>query len=207
MNLLVKDNLPYLLTVLIGLVAYQINSIITIYTDAPILAYRFTELSSQKEGRNNKGSLKCELINYNRKRAIENIHLLVQYRTSLPNPKKVTSPEIVAIAPSFILPDSMRRNAFNLANQYKIPIIHPHAKYILKLETIANPSIKEYPKIYLDSKKSIRLVSERGNFRVFLIKNELVVNLLLLISWMLFIVFYTRYLSKQKKKENDKKSD
>lgn len=200
MNLFLRKDLPYFLTILIGLAAYQINNVIALYTDTPVLAYEFETISSSTTKEGVTSELECRLVNYNRKEAIRDINITMSYKSSLPSPKKVEQPDIIPVAPSAILPDSARSSAFGLINEYKIPILHPFAEYVLKLETTAHPDIKEHPKLYLKSSESIRLVE--SNFEIFLVKNQVLLNALLLFIWVSFALVYMLYLSNLKP-END----
>lgn len=204
MNIFLKDDLPYLLTVLIGLAAYQINNIISIHTDSPIIAYHFDVVAQRTVDGNIQRELECTLVNYSRKHAIKDIGLSISYKSNLPNPKKVKNPAIIPVAPSAILPDTMTSSAYGLINEYRIPIIHPYAKYILTLETTTNPKIEELPKLYLNSQESIRLVP--SNAEVFLIRNQIGINVTLLLIWLSFALFYLFYLSGLKHNKDESTS-
>ncbi len=201
MNIFLKEKLPYLLTILIGLAAYQINNIISIHTDSPIINYSFKEVSSKLDNGVIHKEWECTLVNYNRKKAVKDLNLQIAYKSDLPNPKKIDRPNIIPIAPSAILPDTLTSFAYGLINEYKIPIIHPHAKYILTFETKTNPAIKELPKIYLNTNESIRLIE--NNLEVFLIKNQILLNVILLLFWLFFAIYYLFYLTKSKPYKNE----
>lgn len=195
MNILLKENLPYLFTILIGLAAYQINNLISINTDSPILSYKFHKVNVKNVEGNIESELECHLINYSRKSALKDIQIHASYKSSLPNPKKVDNPNIIAVAPSTILADTMTNAAFGLINEYRIPIIHPYSEYILTMNTTTNPIITEYPKLYLNSNQSIRLVND--NFEIFLIRNQIALNIGLLFLWVIFTLVYLFFLIKK----------
>jgi hypothetical protein len=196
-SILFSDKIPYLLTVLIGLAAYQLNNLIQLQADSPILTYNFKVVSQKPAENGIEKQLECELQNLSRKSALRELNFHIAYRTSLPSPKKVMNPEIVPVAPSAILPDSLARSSFDLINEYRIPVIQPNASYVLKLTVQQNPDIKEHPKLYLESSDNVRL--EGPNFEVFLLKNQAVINLILLLLWLFFILAYVIFLPPIKK--------
>jgi len=203
-SILFRDKLPYLLTILIGLAAYQINNVIQMYVDAPTLAYRFTTVNEQKVEDGMEKVLECKLSNLSKKDALRNLVINIAYKTELPDPKKVMDPEIIPIAPSTIIPDTMMSSAFGLINEYKIPVIQPNSQYVLKLKVLENPAIDEYPKLYLSSSQSVKLTDH--NFEVFLITNQVIINILLLAIWLVFIIIYFFMLSSAKPQKNETNS-
>ena len=194
-SILFRVKLPYLLTILIGLAAYQINNVIQLYVNAPTLAYEFEVISENNTEEGVEKVLECNLTNLGKQEALRDITIDISYRSGLPNPKKVMEPEIIPIAPATIIPDTMVSSAFGL-NEYLIPVIHPGTSYILKMRVLENDSIDEFPKIYLKSSQSIKLTTR--NFEVFLITNQVLINIILLTVWIAFIVIYFFMLSSKK---------
>lgn len=202
MNIFFKKDFPFFFTLVMGFVFYHINSIISNHTDTPLLAYKFREVSEKNVKGNIQRKLECELINYSRKNALKDIKIHIAYRTDLPKPRKVFEANIVAVAPSAILADSMTQEARGNLNEYKIPMIHPRAKYILKLTALTNPKIHENPNLYLYSDESIRLTSH--NFETFLIRNQDTVNFILLIIWIAVAILYLYIIQKRQQKNESK---
>lgn len=195
-SILFKDKLPYLLTILIGLAAYQINNVIELYVDAPTLAYDFTTISENLTEEGREKVLECQITNLSKQEALRDITINAVYKTDLPDPKQVMEPEIIPIAPSTNLPDTMAISAFGLINEYNIPVIHPGTSYILKMKVLENKDIEELPEIYLKSSQSIKLTDR--NLEVWLITNQVLVNVILLVIWLAFIVIYFFILSNKK---------
>lgn len=200
-SILFRDKLPYLLTILIGLAAYQINNVIQMYVDAPTLAYHFTTISEKTVETGTEKVLECELFNLSKKDALRDLVINITYKTELPDPKKVMEPEIIPVAPSTIIPDTMMNSAFGMINEYRIPVIQPNSQYILKLKVLENPAIHEYPKLYLSSSQSVKLTEH--NLEVFLITNQVIINILLLALWVFFIIIYFFMLSSSKPPKNE----
>jgi len=200
-SILFRDKLPYLLTILIGLAAYQINNIIQLYVNAPTLAYEYTTVSENITDDGRERVLECNLTNLGKQEALRDITIHIAYRTDLPDPKKVMEPKIITIAPSTIIPDTMFSSAFGIINEYKIPVIHPGASYALSMKVVENLEIDEFPKIYLRSSQSVKLTTR--NFEVFLITNQVLINIILLTVWIAFIVIYFFMLSSKKSIKNE----
>lgn len=195
-SILFKDKLPYLLTILIGLAAYQINNVIELYVNAPTLAYNFSTISENVKEEGVEKVLECQITNLSKEEALRDITINMVYKTDLPDPKQVMEPEIIPIAPSTNLPDTMAISAFGLINEYNIPVIHPGTSYILKMKVLENKEIEELPEIYLKSSQSIKLTDR--NLEVWLITNQVLINVILLVIWLAFIVIYFFMLSNKK---------
>ncbi|MEM9299306.1 MAG: hypothetical protein AAGA64_13065 [Bacteroidota bacterium] len=193
MKLIYSKELPFFFTVLVGLIAYQINEIAKIQTDSPLLAYQFRVLENSEKEKTDISKMECELSNLSRKESIRNIILHIAYKSDLPNPKIVRNPDIIAIAPSSIIPDTLYTSGYGI-NEYKIPVIQPNAKYSLMFETETNHQIDEYPKLYLTSDKNVRLV--QTSLMTLIASNQLTVNLILLCLWVLFSILYLVFLLK-----------
>ena len=197
MNILFRVELPFFFTILISLVAYQANNIATILTDSPILAYSYKVISEQNKNGYILRELECNLVNLNRNEAYRSLELLISYKSSLPDPKEVSNPKIIPIAPSsMLIPHKETHSVDNLTNVYHLPVIQPRGEYILFLSTITHSSIKEFPKIYLESNESIRLI--HNNLEVFLVKNQILINIWLLIFWVFVIILYLIILQRHK---------
>ncbi|MEO0469575.1 MAG: hypothetical protein AAF206_08145 [Bacteroidota bacterium] len=192
-NILLSDKLPYMLTVLIGLAAYQINNIIALHADSPLLVYAFDVKSIATVENGIERDWECTLTNLSRKEAIRDINLTAAFKSTLPSPRKIMVPDIIPIAPSPILRDQGHVESFaDQINSYKIPVVHPRAQYILRMTTITHPDIKEPPKLYINSSENIRLTP--GSLEVFLIRHQITLNIILLVIWSGFIMLYLIYI-------------
>jgi hypothetical protein len=203
-SILFKDKLPYLLTILIGLAAYQINNVIQLYTDAPTLAYKFETISEQVSDTVTEKMLECTLTNFGKQEALRDITIHISYKTDLPDPKNVMEPIIFSVAPATIIPDTMVSAAYGYINEYKIPVIHPNTSYVLGLKSVTNSEIMEFPKLYFSSSQSIKLTEH--NLEIFLINNQVMINIILLGIWIVFIIIYFFMLSSKKNLRDEKNS-
>ena len=201
MRILLNKELPYLFTVLLGLIAYQVNNIVEIQSKSPILSYKFESFNIVKKENIKTYRLSCTLSNYSKNKSLREIRIDMSFKTSLPNPKKIYNPNIISVSPSAILPSSNWNSHQKLINQYNIPIIHPNSTYILEADIEVEKNIDEFPKIYLHSENEIRIVPY--NFEVLLVKYQLPINVLLLFIWVVFSIIYITVLSKKPKLNED----
>lgn len=195
-KLLHLKEVPYFFTLLLGLVAYQFNNIVSIQFAAPTLSYRFNVLNSKKVSATIvHDTLECELENITNDKVFRNINIIIAFRTELSTPHKVYNPEIIPISPSTIVLDTLCENiADGEENDYTIPEIQPNARYILKLTTQHNQNIDEFPKLYFRSSDTVRL--KVYDWELWFVKYQVYVNLFLLIVWLIIGLYYFRYLYK-----------
>jgi hypothetical protein len=193
--ILLSDKVPYLLTILIGLAAWQLNTIVQLQTSTPTLAYRYTVTNSTVTEKGVEEELECELTNLSNGIAFRNLTIQAAYKTDLPDPKRVEDPVTVPVAPATILLDSLAKSEYHLMNEYKIPVIQPGMQYILQMSVLRNVNIQEFPKLYLDTPDTVRLTGP--SFQVWLAKNQLSIHVALLAAWILFIITYLMFLSKK----------
>lgn len=199
--LLLSDKLPYFFLTLIAIVSYQISTVINMETHSPILAFDYHTIEQKTIGDTVVKKLACEIKNLNRDKAFKNITLQIRFRRdgyfNTLNPAQVRDPEIIAVAPSAIVPDTLVNCIDNNINEYSIPIIHPNSKYILNLTTIQNKEINEYPKIYIEATTDVNLVE--AGLTTFLIEYQLPINLYILLVLMISIGLYLFFILKNKK--------
>ncbi|WP_259016604.1 hypothetical protein [Emticicia fluvialis] len=194
---LLDDNVPYLFTILIGLAAYQLNNVVTIQIESPILAFSFKTIEENKVNSTIvERAIECEIENINYKKAFRSLEIVIAFRTILQEPHKVYNPTIVPISPSMIISGTNSINIDEDRNKYIIPVLQPNAKYILKLTTKQNISIKEYPKLYINSSDDVRLIET--DLLVVLIKNQILINIILFVIWFILIIIYFQILKSNK---------
>ena len=201
-QLLLSKEIPFFLTVLIGLMTYQMNGLVRLYTDSPILSHSFKTTHSKKKGTKLVRTIECELTNHDRKKTLKNVELVMMYESAVKGSKIVKSPDIVATAPSRILDNTYRSNFGEAINEYLIPRIHPDASYTLKAKVITDAGVTTCPKIYLQSGDDIRLLGP--SFEVFIIRNQVAINVTFLITWFLFGCIYILIINKNRKHEKIK---
>jgi hypothetical protein len=186
---LVDDKLPYFFTVLIGLFAYQINHLVAYVTEAPTVAYNFEVTNKEDYGNIVIEDVELKIENINRKLSFSNLVLDVKYSSKIADtPKQVYEPQLVAIAPSTALPDSVVSSRHQLINRYEISNLQPGGIYVAKLKIRHNKTIVELPKVYLNSTNTILLTE--NNLEVKLVKNQFLINSMLLFIWLCLIIFY-----------------
>lgn len=204
-GIILSDKLPYFFTLLATLIAYQINNLVNIETNAPTLVYCFKEVSQFKLNSEviNK-RIECSLKNISTNVLMKDLEVQIKFRYDmeniLPMPYKVFHPDIISISPSALL----GKNIIDIGSgdsimvSYRIPAIQPNCSYILEFETIQNKQIKEYPKIYISSSSNaVRLVNRVDkSLIIFFVENQFVLNLILLCVWLVTFCIYIYLIGK-----------
>jgi hypothetical protein len=201
---LLSDNLPYLLTVLFGLVAYQLNHIVTYVSELPLIAFDYRILNQNDSSNMVTQNLEIEIENINRKKGFDNLVFDVKYSSEFGQDSEISSPELIPIAPAAILPDTLVTNRHLRLNHYVIPRLHPGGLYLMRL-TVRHPKkIKDFPKLYLRTNQDIWLTET--NWEVFVVSHQLGINIMLLILWTVLILFYFYFITKNNSTGNEQKS-
>lgn len=188
----VKDP-PYVLTILVALLAYQANNMINYYTQAPTLAYCFDTESIEKKGDKYHKVMSCELMNINNQKALRDVKISMRYSSKTPGKHSLYDLQIIAVAPSMIVPDTLIEENDRVQKNIKfdIEVVHPRSKYILRFQSESDTSEKLYPKLYLRTKDNILLAEE--SLGIYLAKNQFCVNLIFLLIWGLGLLFYLKF--------------
>jgi len=191
-RILIADKLPYLFTILIGLIAYQVDHFINNLSETPLVNYGFQKIDSKDSAGFKVDSIQVLIANLSKKRCFKNLDFDIKYRYSgtLKTPD-VYAAELIAIAPSMILPDSNARNSGYKLNNYKIPQLQPNGQYYAILKLRYKGEFEEMPSVYLNSKDNILLTN--ANSDTFIIKNQVWINLILIILSLVGIILYATY--------------
>jgi hypothetical protein len=199
-KLLDFNEVPYFFSILLGLIAYQLNSITSIQFNAPTISYSFDiEDSKYISDKFVVETINCSLQNITNDKVIRNLNISIAYGTDLDSSNRVYNPEIISIAPSQILPDSLFENIANgELNNYTLPEIQPNSEYILKFTAKHNKTVNEFPKLYFCSSDSVRL--KEFGWELFLVKHQIAINIILLLLWTILFLCYLSYLIKKKTK-------
>lgn len=202
-KILLDDKTPFLLTVLISLAAYQMNNLIQIYTDAPILLYKFVNKSNRYKKDENQ-IIDCILHNISRRKAIKEVKIYVSYASKDFKGRKITfkNPKIIAVTPSAPIPDDNIELDIGLKNIYfEIPVIQPNTRYRLSFMADKLDKRNHFPNLYMYSTESIRL--EQLSFETFLLKNQVIVNTGLFLIWIVVIIIYLFIMAQTKNEEKN----
>lgn len=211
MNPLKIKEIPYGLTLLMGVLVWHLNYLVDHETKAPILAYRPSTVETTKASANVVKKDMCyELINLSDCTVFKNLAIDIIFHTHLadgsaaPDPRKITMTPmdgIEVIAPSAII-DTLPIAAVNDEGvRFMIPVMQPDNRYKLHFNTEQNVRADEYPDLYVNSPTAVQL--RRYGCREWLIEHIFGLNVILLFVWSILAVIYLIYIAKTTTNEND----
>jgi hypothetical protein len=184
------DKAPFLFTLLIGLATFQLNNMVSYVADTPMVAYRFKSTSKADTGDVTTEQLEMRIENINRKISFNNLIFDLKYRAAIQDtPAQVYDPELIAVAPSKILPDTVVDSRHQLINRYQIANLQPGALYLAKLKVRHNKNINELPKVYLNCSNTVFLTKD--NLETWVVRNQFFINFIFLCLWIVLIGIYT----------------
>jgi hypothetical protein len=185
-NLFDKENPPFLLAILVGVLSYLINSFTGIYSEANFLSYEFKVVKEESKDLYVFQELDCVIENIGTKNAYHDLELQIAFRSDIDS-CQVTNPKLVPIAPSWNSNDTTIINYDSKINIYKIGVLNSLNKYRLKMKIRKFSKIRENPNIYLKSIDNVILIEE--GFTTFIIKEKfklifgLIILCIILIFW------------------------
>ena len=208
---LTNDKMPVLFTIIIGLIAFQINKIYDTLLLSPILEYNFRITEDHSNNIEKSYKIKGEIFNITRNHVFRDLSFDIRYvntDTSMQNIDfNIEHPDIIPVAPTYlnILADSVtfsdgsRYEKINLWRNTSIRLniseLQPHMRFFLEFDVSYNSAKKRLlPVIYFDGKirEDIILLKERS-IETFIVKNQIFINVILIFIWItimpLFFVF------------------
>lgn len=187
-KLLYIDKFPVFLTLMLGLLGYQINTLTKTTLDTPTIEYKNTD---KKLSENNIYHYEYTIQNISSTKSFRGLTINFMFKESSKN--KLFSPDIIVVNPSS-LHNIETDEQDSLIVEYRIKHLQPNQTYKLLFNaTIEN---NEHPKIFLTTDASVRLVN--GSFSTWLVKNYVFVNIFLVVFWVITIMVYLFTISKQK---------
>lgn len=198
MKILFTDKVPYLLAALIAVVVYQLNNIVKYVLETPAITYEYKVLETRDSANVSIDNLELRLLNINRKICFKNLVIDLKYSSLLHDEfEKIYDPQLIPIAPAPMIPDTMIESRHYKINRYRIPQLQPGGQYALMLTVRHKKEITDYPKVYLSSSENVWLVGP--GIEVTLVKNQLLINGILLVIFAILIILYAIYLFKNQR--------
>ena len=202
LRVLIDDKLPYLFTILIAIIAYQIDHLINSTIDTPIIEYKFNKLGSIDSGQYSIDNLQIQLTNLNKKRAFKNLAFYIKYKTkddtTYTSDNAIYDPELIAVAPAPFLPDSCAKSWHAKFNRYQIPFLQPGGSYLVKMTVKHKITEDEFPNIRLTTSETVWL--KGSDTQTFIIKNQILINICIILISLLLIVGYAALVNKYQPK-------
>lgn len=197
-RLLTRKNFPYLLTIIIAIIGFQINYLIKITIETPIVAYELKEISEKTVKGETIKNYECELKNITNNSSFKNIALNFLFKQDID--AEILNPDFEAIPPSALLnvdPKSLN----NLIVQYKIDHLQPGFKYVFTFTTKMKEGESFSPNLYLQSDDTIAI--KKKSFSTWLVENQSLANLIILSTLLALLFIYLVIISKNKGSYND----
>ena len=136
LGLLTRKNYPYLLTIIIAIIGFQINYLIKITIETPIVEYELKQISEKNKSGEKIKYYECEFTNITHNYSFKNIALNFLFKKD--SNAEIFDPDFKIIPPSALL-NVEKTSLNNLIIQYKIDHMQPGFKYVF----IFNTKMKE----------------------------------------------------------------
>lgn len=193
-KLLLSKEIPYLLTILLILLGFQLNLLIEDSKSTPLIEYKYTIKDEIKNGNSVKKIISCRIRNLSSEESFKNLSFVFLH--DIASGGKLFDPGYIVVSPSSIQGIKVDQ-AQNLTVNHIIGHLQPDQEYELLFTSILDKKKTVYPKIFLDTNETVRLI-ESSPF-TFLIKNYFELNILVCIFWIILIIAYVLFFNKKTK--------
>lgn len=193
-KLILKDSFPFLFTLILGIIAYQYNFLISTINSSPTIEYYFNVRSSQNIENYVEEEMECYITNISNSKSFKKLSFGIAVNNN--SNELVFDPFIVAVTPSPPLDDSNWKTISKRANIYTIPNLQPGLSYILRFKSRSSENEDEPYKIFLETDDTVKLVKK--SFTTIMVKNQLLLNLVISLILLIVLFFYSFYLTKKK---------
>lgn len=174
------EKIPYFLGLLFAVIALQFNYTISNILKIPILCYDFETISNSGDTCYFK---KLVLKNLSLEKAITDFHIQLAYKKH--SKSTITEPQIDAIPPATIIQNDPKYIDDKFV-YYPIKVIQPKMSYELKYRT--NEKRLE-PIFSFECAQPIKM--QRKSLLTFLIDNQILINFLLMLIFIILSILYT----------------
>lgn len=193
-KILKLNEFPVLLTLLIGMLGYQLNDIAKSMLNSPTIEYVFKTIKSKPDGKYSIDSNICTLTNISNTKAFRELTINLKFPSSSNN--KIFDPELNVISPSSLHHKEAIPDVDSTFVTYELPRIQPGFQYEFFFKTkVPKAEAGVMPKVYLSTTDTIRIVER--SFKTIIVANYLLISSLLVLFWTLLILGYIYYLLKK----------
>jgi hypothetical protein len=198
-RLLTLRNFPYLLTIIIAIIGFQINYLIKITVETPVVEYELEKISEKTMKGQTIRKLECKLTNITNNSSFKNIVLNFLFPEGIE--AEILNPDFKVIPPSALHNVDGPESLNNLIVQYKIDHLQPGFKYIFTFTTKMKEGESYSPDIYLQSDDTIAI--KKKSFSTWLVEKQSLVNLIILATLLILLIVYMVTISKNKVPHDD----
>jgi hypothetical protein len=193
-NLLTRKEFPYLFTILIGIVGFQINYLIEATVSKPILKYEMRKISEELEEKEGKVLCRyqCELTNITSNRSFKNIKLDITFKEG--EEAEIKNPDTIIVPPSAL--KNVESVSYNdRIIRYDITHFQPGFKYLFTFDTKMGKCLDFAPLVYFQSDDTLEI--KEKSLLTWLIEKQFLVNLLLVLIFIGLLFTYLIMISKK----------
>lgn len=190
-KLITLNDFPFLLTLLFGLVGYQINNITNNILSSPSVEYDLTLINSHIQNHKVVQSYECVVTNITNDKLFKD--LTINFISEKGSKLKIFNPKIIPLPPS----SQHYSTPFSLDKQllvYTILKLQPGDRYKLTFEGKNNKDFpKELPSIYLTSDNAVKIIDK--SIATWFVKKFNLINLSLIVIWTILILLYFKVIN------------
>ncbi len=193
-NILKRTEMPFVVTMIIGLIAYQFQFFIERSLDTRMLEYSMSSkrIKTNKELEEKQMSYCVAITNISDKLAIDDLKLLLDFSLTakMNQSARLLNPELETRSPA--QPPSSEPEAGTVSGAtYTFDVIHPGTKYVLRFETKQAKNSWDKPKIYISSNQPVRLV--KSSPVTFFLKYQVVINGIFIGVYLIILIYILRF--------------
>jgi hypothetical protein len=189
LNILTTEKFPYLFTLLIALISFHLNYLVSEVSNTPSVEYFLTtELINPVDSILNEYQHVCIITNISKNTTFNN--LIFNFEIDATEHKDYIFDDSIITVPPASNRDSENFSIKRLA-EFKIKHLLPGFRYEFRFKTISMENNK--PKLFITSGQTLRLLNK--SLRTWITKNNFLINLLALSFWFLIIVMYIIYIN------------
>ena len=198
-RLLTLRNFPYLLTIIIAIIGFQINYLIKIIIETPVVEYELKETYKETMNGQTIKKFECRLTNITNNSSFKNIVLNFLFPEDID--AEILNPDFKVIPPSALHNVDGPKSLNNLIVQYKIDHFQPGFKYILTFTTKMIKGENYSPDIYLQSDDTITI--RKKSLLTWLVEKQSLVNFIILATLLFLLIVYMVIISRNKVRHDD----
>ncbi len=197
-NIFQAQQVPYFLTLLIAIIGFQVNYLIDSIVNIPAVEYYFEKNVIKSDDGTEYYNLNCMVTNLSRKTAFDSLSISLRYK----NDYEFTHVELIPVPPASRsgLKESLIDKKYA---KYTIVKLQPGSVYELNATVKAR---KEgsfiFPLLYLATEDTLKM--KKRSFSTWISKNQLFINFIIILFWIVIVVIYFKILNKTKSYETEK---
>ncbi len=185
-NIFTFKEFPFFLTLLFGLLGYQISEISKNILESPSMEYSFEVTNKTIKNDTIFKNYECIITNISSETSFKNI--TIDFQINKKDSLKIFEPNIIPIEPASIYTNK-KDSVDQRLLEFKISVIQPGDRYKLTFKGIAKSNGGNLnPHLYLTSDSTVRTIKK--SLKTFMIKYYIAINTILLLIWIFLIVLY-----------------